>query len=335
MSITRLPFFGPMQTARLALAAMATRFELVLHGSDAMALRAAGEAALAEIRRLEEALSFYRPTSELSRLNRRAAAGPVTVTPQLFGLLRHARKLHSRTNGAFDVTIGPLMKCWGFTGSGGARPTEDAIERARSVTGMGLVEMDAARRTVRYQRAGVQIDLGAIGKGFAIEEAISVLRSCGIEHAFLHGGTSSMAAMGRPPGESAWKVAVAVPESDQVAAVVHLSNEALSVSAPSGKAFREGSSTYGHVLDPRAGRPVQRARLAAVVHASPTVCDALSTALLVLGCGEPVLVNAFGNRIRTLVFCGTEEHPELITHGIKPLLHARQVSHESNGQGQS
>ncbi len=324
-----------MHTARLALAAMATRFELVLHGSDAIALRAAGEAALAEIRRLEEALSFYLPTSELSRLNRRAAAGPVAVTPLLFGLLRHARRLHSRTDGAFDVTIGPLMKCWGFTGSGGARPSEDAIKRARSVTGMDLVKLDASRRTVRYQRAGVQIDLGAIGKGFAIEEAISVLRSCGIERAFLHGGTSSMAAMGCPPGESAWKVAVAAPDTDQVAAVVHLKNEALSVSAPAGKAFREGSSTYGHVIDPRTGRPVQGALLAAVSHASPTVCDALSTALLVLGCGDAALANAFGNRIRTLVFCGTEEHPELITHGIKPLLHARQLNHETNGQGTS
>lgn len=321
-----------MHTVRLALAAMATRFELVLHGGDAVALRAAGEAALAEIRRLEEALSFYRPTSELNRVNRSAARGPVTTSPLLFGLLRHAKELHGRTNGAFDVTIGPLMQCWGFTTGGGARPAEDAIRQARSVTGMELVELDAARRTVRFGRSGVQVDLGAIGKGFAIEEAVSVLRSSGVEHAFLHGGTSSMAAIGHPPGESAWKVAVAAPGTDAVASVVRLKNEALSVSAPAGKAFREGTSTYGHVIDPRTGRPVQGALLATVVHDSATVCDALSTALLVLGREENVLATRFGNRIRTLVFCGTEEHPEMITRGIAPRLHGQQVSHEKHGQ---
>ncbi len=314
--------FLAMHTVRLALAAMATRFELVLHGSDPVQLRAAGEEALQEITMLEEALSFYRPASELSRVNRQAASHPVAVSPRLFQLLMEAQRLYHDTDGAFDVTIGPLMKCWGFADGSGVWPAAEALDRARDVTGMHLVELDRARRAVRFARAGVQIDLGAIGKGYAIEEAAAILRACGIESAFLHGGTSTMIALGQPPDQETWKVAITGPDDCTVAAVVPLRDEALSVSAASGKAFREGETTYGHVIDPRTGIPVQGALVAAATHASATVSDALSTALLALGCGDGKLASAFGNSIRTLVFCGAAANPEIQANGITPLAHA-------------
>src|SRR5437868_3350923 len=103
-----------MPTVTLARHAMATRFEIVLHGDDPVALRAAGEEALGEIDRLESQLSLYRNTSEVSHLNARAAHQPVRVTPDLFALLGQAKKLHQESGGAFDVTIGPLVRCWGF-----------------------------------------------------------------------------------------------------------------------------------------------------------------------------------------------------------------------------
>src|SRR5436190_3906188 len=112
-----------MSTVTLARHAMATRFEMVLHGEEPRDLRAAGEAALDEIDRLECQLSLYRPSSEIAHLNARAAGGPVRVSPSMFALLEHARMLYDETGGAFDITLGPLSRCWGFMNGGGQVPS--------------------------------------------------------------------------------------------------------------------------------------------------------------------------------------------------------------------
>lgn len=297
-----------MQTVRLALEAMATRFEVVLYGEHPTRLRAAGEEALREIRQLEADLSFYRAASDLRRLNASAAHGPVRVSPRLFDLLQDATRIWKSTGGAFDVTVAPLMRCWGFVGGTGHWPAQEAIERARSVTGMHLVALDAEARTVRFRRNGVQLDLGAIGKGYALEEASHILRASGVERALLHGGTSTIVAIGAPPGEESWKIAIAHPsDSTTPLAVVPLRDEALSVSAVSGKGFVRDGKTYGHVLDPRTGHPVRGAILAAVAHRSATICDALSTAFLVLECESGELNMASGDSMRTLAACRCED----------------------------
>jgi FAD:protein FMN transferase len=313
-----------MVTVSLACQAMATRFELVLQGEDEPRLRAAGEEALAEIQRLEAQLSFYRPSSEVSRLNARAAAAPVRVEGGLFELLLRARGYCEETGGAFDVTVGPLMRCWGFTGQGGAVPAPEALEAARAVVGMHLVELDERKSTVRFARPGVQIDLGAIGKGYALEQAALLLREVGVESALLHGGTSTIQAIGRPHEADAWKVAIEHPapnaESDrkELLAIVPLRDEALSVSAVWGKAFTADGKVYGHVLDPRLGRPVEGAALAAVVAASATETDALSTALLTLGTTGSGVVTAVRSDLRLLVL-GYEQQRDrysLVSRGI-------------------
>lgn len=261
---------------------MATRFETVLHGPDAARLRAAGEAALAEIQRLEAALSFYRPTSWVGRLNARAAEAPVRVPPWLLDLLADAQRLWRATGGAFDLTVGPLMRCWGFTGSTGHPPDAAALEAARARTGFGLVELDAETSTVCYARPGVELDLGGIGKGYAIDEAARILGSADVAAALLHGGTSTAVALGTPPDAEAWSVALPAPDDDAEPAVVAVRDEALAVSAGWGKAFEAVGASLGHVLDPRQGRPVSGAAWAAVVAPSATAADAWSTALLVL-----------------------------------------------------
>ncbi len=273
-------------TLRLALDAMATRFELVLRGDDAVRLRAAGEEALAEIRRLEGQLSFYRPESEISRINARAGRAPVRVEPRLFRLLERAARLHALTDGAFDPTVGPLMRAWGFTGGGGRVPDEATLAEARRRTGMRRVHLDPEAYTVAFERPGMSLDLGGIGKGYAIDEAALILKEAGVAHALLHGGTSTAYAFGRPGGTEAWKVAVPAPgdaAGDDLLAVATLRDEALSVSAVWGKAFEAEGRVFGHVLDPRSGRPTEGALLTAVVTGSAADADALSTALLVLG----------------------------------------------------
>ncbi|MDA1275314.1 MAG: FAD:protein FMN transferase, partial [Verrucomicrobia bacterium] len=281
---------------------MATRFEIALHGENPISLRAAAEEALDEIERLESKLSLFRRSSDISRVNALANVEPVRVEPQVFQLLLQARKFHEESEGAFDITIAPLMRCWGFTGGTGHLPDTEAIEEAREQVGMHHVILDEDDCTVRFLRPGMMLDLGGIGKGFGLECAAESLIEAGVTSALLHGGTSTICAIGKPPEEDSWKVAIEAPaakggsreliesksevsasEANLLLAVVLLKDEAMSVSGAHGKFFAVGEETYGHVLDPRSGRPALGAALSAVILKSATETDALSTALLTLG----------------------------------------------------
>lgn len=310
-----------MKTVRLARRAMATRFELVLQGTDEVQLRAAGEEALAEISRLEAQLSFYRPTSDVSRINARAATEPVRVEPRLFKLLQTAQRLSEETDGAFDITVGPLMRCWGFVNGTGQLPDQAALAEARRRTGMHLVTLHEANYTVSFSRPGVQVDLGGIGKGYALDEAAEILREVGVMNAFLHGGTSTIVAMGQPFDAAHWKVAVPYPEAqgdstDDILAIVPLHNEALSVSAVAGKSFFVDGKEFGHVLDPRKGKPVDGAEVAAVVASSATETDAISTALLVMGQEGQDWTSRYSAEMRSLVVFRKEKVNEVIQNGL-------------------
>lgn len=267
-----------------ACSAMATRFEIALWGGAPANLRGTAAEALAEIERLEAQLSAFRPDSDIADINARAAREPVAVEPRLFALLQRAAEITHETGGAFDITVGPLLRAWGFVGGSGAPPGPAALAAARAVTGMGLVMLDADTWTVRFAREGVTLDLGAIGKGYAIERAAGVVRDAGVGGALLHGGTSTVQAVGGRPDGTAWPVAIADPaRAGERIRVVQLRDSALSVSAPHGKCFTQDGQVYGHVLDPRRGAPVRGAALAAVMGDSATDSDALSTGLLVLG----------------------------------------------------
>jgi thiamine biosynthesis lipoprotein len=313
-----------MHCVTLARHAMATRFELVLHGENPAALRAAGEEALDEIDRLEEQLSLFRPTSEIAYLNARASREPVKVSPPLFGLLQHAQRIHDETGGAFDITIAPLVRCWGFMGGSGQMPRPEEVQAARERTGMSLVQLAPENLTVKFARPGVMLDLGAIGKGYAIERATEFLVEAGINSALLHGGTSTLVAIGAPPGEGSWKIAIQKPEANErlvgapaiasSAAPAHaepplftfeLKDQAMSVSAIWGKFFQAEGKIFGHIIDPRTGAPATGTLLSAVVLKSATETDALSTALLVMGAAGHRTIANLRSGIRTLLVSET------------------------------
>src|SRR2546426_10547798 len=159
---------------------MATRFEMVLHGRNEVSLRAAAEEALDEIERLDAQLNLYNPASEISHINARAARTPVQVEPTLFRLLQHAQQLSLATDGAFDITVGPLMRCWGFMRGTGKLPDQADVARAREQVGMRWVILDEEHFTVGFEREGVMLDLGSIGKGYALERAAELLREAGV-----------------------------------------------------------------------------------------------------------------------------------------------------------
>ena len=273
-----------MTPTTLSFYAMATRFELMLYGDDPTRLRAIGEEALGEIERLDTQLSLYRPDSELSWINAHAAAEAVKVEPRLFKLLQRCIALTEQTNGAFDITVAPLMQAWGFMGGTGKIPSQSEQEAAKAVVGIEHVHLDEEQFTIRFDRREVRLDLGAVGKGYAAERAVDILRENGITSALLHGGTSTICAIGTPPDQTAWRVAIRNPvDADKHLEVIDLRDSSLSVSAVHGKSFTNGSQVFGHVIDPRTGQATKGALTAAVVGPCPTECDALSTALLVLG----------------------------------------------------
>lgn len=322
-----------METVTLARHAMATRFEIVLHGENESALRAAGEEALDEIERLDRQLSFYDPHSQISRLNALAASESVRIEPRLFELLQKAKKLNAALDGAFDITIAPLMKAWGLAGGSGRVPGEEELEAARARVGMDHVLLDEATCEVRFAREGVLLDLGAIGKGYALEEAAEILRDAEIESAFIHGGTSTAHAIGAPPDADSWKVAVEDPkfseramldpgsisETERAAAqltTIELRDEGISVSVIWGKGFQSQDRSYGHVLDPRIGRPTEGAALAAVVSPSATDTDAMATGLLTLGREGLGKLGDCGEGIRALVAERGEGPGEFVIHTL-------------------
>jgi thiamine biosynthesis lipoprotein len=295
---------GMPQPVRLARHAMATRFEWVLWGQAPERLRAAGEEALDEVDALESALSRYRELSDIARVNASAAVGPVRVSPSTFRLLERARVLSEATEGAFDITVGALLRVWGFVGGTGSRPLPQAVRQARDAAGWHRVRLDASEFSVTFDCPGVELDLGALGKGHALDRALDLLTEAGVPHALLHGGTSSILTRGLAPDGRAWRVGLPGPRDSVPQATglltpcgepsvphwVELHDESLSVSAVWGKAFTEGGEELGHVLDPRTGEPVRRARCAVVVGPEAAVSDALSTALLVLGPeGRPLI----------------------------------------------
>jgi thiamine biosynthesis lipoprotein len=273
---------------RYAAKAMATRFEIALWGRDEITLRAAAETALEEIHAIERRLSFYREDSEVRELNIHAAYEPIPVDPRLFKLLRRSKELSALVDGAFDITVAPLLRAWGFVGASGSPAEEDELQAARELVGMELIELDETSCTVRFLKEGVMIDLGAIGKGYAVDVAGDILRDLEIPGALIHGGTSTILAIGAQPNGSPWIVAVRNPldsedETNEPLALVPLIDRSLSISAPHGKAFIHDGQLMGHVLDPRTGSPVQGNLLAAVTGQSAMDTDALSTGLLVLG----------------------------------------------------
>lgn len=330
-----------METVTLARNAMNTRFELVLHGDHPAALRAAAEEALTEVERIESRLSLFRPDSEIARVNALAAREPVRVSPEVFALLDHAQRLSAETGGAFDITLAPLLRCWGLLGkSDGHIPSADELAAARAVCGMKLVALDRASLTVHFACDGVMLDLGAIGKGYAVEKAAEILREAGVRSALVHGGTSTVCAIGTPPESEAWKIALEEPTTAPEArssaftrflrppeggttnpplAIIALRDESLSVSAVLGKSFVANGRTLGHVIDPRTGEPASRAVLSIIALPSATETDALSTALLVVGVPGHDAIAVLRPGMRTLVATTDAANGlQCVARGIEP-----------------
>jgi len=275
---------------RIARRAMGCEFNVLIPPRYPEAT-AAGEAALEQIERLEEQLSVYRDTSDLSYLNQNAGQGPVRVENRLYELLKRCAELTQQTQGAFDVSAGALVRAWGFAGGDKRIPGRQELENALARTGMQYVEFNDQDNSICYGRDGLEINLGSIGKGYAVDEAITLMRrEFNIDSALIQGGFSSIFALGTPPGDpGGWKVAIQNPlNTRQYIATVRLRDRALGTSGTANQYFYADDKRYGHVLDPRTGSPADELAGASVIADDTATADALATALFVMGLDKTI-----------------------------------------------
>ncbi len=244
--------------------------------------------ALDLIDELESQLTVYNDESEISRLNATAHLGPVEVESGLFGLLERAVALSKLTGGAYDVTSGALSQAWGFVRGPKRVPDAETLAEARARTGWQHLRLDPENRTVAFDRPGIQINLGSIGKGYAIDRAVELMRQHWFPtSALIHGGRSSLFALGSPPGQfgARWEIAVRNPlRPETPLGVLRLRNRGLGTSGNAFQQFVGDGRSYGHILDPRTGEPaVGGAASVTVLAPTAAEADALSTAFYLLG----------------------------------------------------
>ncbi|MEW4570155.1 FAD:protein FMN transferase [Tautonia sp. JC769] len=257
-------------------------------------VRTPGAAALAQsaldvIDAVEFLLTIYRDDSEVSRLNASAHEGPVCVSPELFALIEHALQIGRQTDGAYDLASGALSLAWGFIRGPKRVPSPDELADARDRSGSHLVRLDPEQSTVQFARPGVVLNFGAIGKGYALDRVTRLIRDSWFPtSALVHGGQSSLYALGSPPDRlgGRWDIRVVDPFNlSRSVGTLHLRNRGLSTSGGSIQWFEANGRFYSHILDPRIGEPLDADAPASVTVLAPTAAeaDALSTAFSILG----------------------------------------------------
>jgi thiamine biosynthesis lipoprotein len=281
--------------------AMAGEFEICLPIAIAGEATAAALEALDLVQSLEAQLSFFKPDSDISEINREAADAAVEVEPRLFALLQSAMQLWRDSGGAYDVTAAPLWEAWGFARRAGAIPSPEQLAEARTLVGGQWVELDEAQKTIRLLRRGVRLNLGSIGKGYAVDRAVEHLLAAGVSDFLVHGGFSSVAARGLAAGPAKiettndgtaatstarwpWKIGVKDPLRDERRlGQVELNDRALGTSGAQFQSFRHRGRRYGHILDPRTGWPAEGLLSVTVLASTAAEADALSTVFYVMG----------------------------------------------------
>jgi len=266
---------------------MACTYTVVVYGTDPKQLPLITTAALDEVDRIDALMSHYKPESPLSQINREAGQHPVRVEPELFRFLERCVRYSQQSEGAFDITVGPLMKAWGFFRGEGRIPWFFELWSVLRNVGYQHLRLDSTQRTIQFARSGMELDLGGIAKGYAVDRVVELLKEQQIERAFVSAGGSTIYGLGAPPDSPGWEVKVQDPlaphDSKKSAATVLLKNQCLSVSGNYEKFFKVRGVTYSHIMDPRSGRPVENMLSVAVITQTGTDGDALDNAFYVQG----------------------------------------------------
>jgi thiamine biosynthesis lipoprotein len=277
---------SPGREFRFSQRHMGTDFRLVFYGCDEQSANVAAAAAFARVAELDRCLSDYRPDSELRRLteeNSKSTSGRVPVSTDLWRVLCAAQELSCRTQGAFDVTIGPLTRLWRRARRHGRVPGADQIEFARARVGYRYLTLDPSSHSVRLDADNMRLDLGAIGKGYAADQALQVLFRHGFHRAMVDAG-GDLAIGAAPCGRRGWRVAVApLGTAEEPVGYLRLAHCGIATSGDAEQALTADGVRYSHIVDPRTGWGVRDSWAVTVVAPTAMQADALATTAIVLG----------------------------------------------------
>jgi FAD:protein FMN transferase len=259
---------------------MGTRISVEVWHNDESVAEAAIDDVMSEFRRLDQALSPYIETSELYRVNQLAAKQPVAISKEFFDLIAKSLTFSELTHGAFDITFASVGYQYDYRK--GVKPSDQAIADALSLINYRLIKLDTTKQSVSFEREGVRIDLGGIAKGYAVDRGIELLSQQGIEHALITAGGDSRLLgdhRGRP-----WHIGIQAPrDKGALAAVLPLSETAISTSGDYERYFVQDGVRYHHIISPKTGRSAGQLRSVTILGPNATRTDALSTSVFVLG----------------------------------------------------
>jgi FAD:protein FMN transferase len=292
---------------------MGTVYEIVAYDASTERASTAIDKALEEIARLDRVMSNYKPESDLSRLNRNGHFRAETVSPDLYEVIRDALEYSRLSDGQFDITVGPLVDLWKAALAGDRVPSAVEQERLRACVGYHKIQLQPPDR-VKFHSSCVRIDLGSIGKGYAVDRAADILRAYGIKSALIDAGESTIYGLGAPPGKTAWLVHLRDP-SGQVDPQVWLSDNSVSTSEQTPPSLL-GNDTAGHIIDPATGRPLETPYALSIVAKTGTASDALSTTLLLLGPqrGKPIVMKLAE---AAAIWVSKAGPTEMVSHGAQ------------------
>lgn len=260
---------------------MGTLLEITLYHEPREAGRRVLARCFQEVRRLEDIFSAYDDDSDLSRLNRHAGMGPVEINQELRSVLEISLRLGSETEGVMDITVGPLNDLWKAAEEEGTTPSPPSVADAMDRTGISKVQLLPDGR-VELGQSGMRLELGGIGKGYAVDLLTAILVQEGVTSAFINFGRSSLATVGSPPERDGWPVLLG-SDDDMPVGLVHLKDQHLSISSSFGRSFEIEGTRLGHLIDPRNGFPVCDRILGVAAARTATEAEALTKALVILG----------------------------------------------------
>jgi thiamine biosynthesis lipoprotein len=260
--------------------AMGTVFEIVAYSDSAGRASSAIDQALDEVVRLDNVMSNFKPESDLSRMNREAHFHAVRIPADLYKVIETSLAYSRLSEGEFDVSVGPVVDLWKAALAGGATPTAAELAQARSCVGYEKIELIAPDQ-IEFHSDCMRVDLGSIGKGYAVDRAMAILRSNGIERAYIDAGGSTIYGMGTPPDRDGWLVHLRDP-SNRLDPQVKLISNSVSTSEQTAASTLMGDAP-GHIVVPGSGKPLRTRYAVSVTAKSAAVSDALSTTLLLLG----------------------------------------------------
>ena len=267
--------------------AMYTEFEFTIVGKESSLSKgdamAAAQEAFDAIDRLESRISTWRIGSQASRINYEGAKQPVGVAPDILDVVERSVQYWKDTDKAFDITVGPLVELWRTCKKETRLPTDAELAAARDVVGTDKLVVLHDDHSVGFAKPGMRLDFNGIAKGLAVDEAADVLRNYGVNCALLDGGTSSLLAMGAPPGEPGWIVRLTSPYDESMLAEASIKDEAVSTSGYLEGHFEVNGKKYGHIIDPRTGMPTQGVIYAMVIGPTGTLTEALSKGFFING----------------------------------------------------